>query len=284
MRMRRGDAACGNRKGGFGEMARADRGRRRTWRFKLDDATVLEVSAPQDATEKQVRRRGRVSLILATAVAGLGVIATAYADNVNADGDTVASPDNINYNNNGGPNDRACNTRGSAVPGSARMAFGGSAHFGAGQTVTVTVTPSVGAAAQGITASGGTGTVPSPWAGGGNFTVAISTTVPATAANGSYLVAVSASSATHTANGDSFSVIVNCPATDTVAPDNASVVADDGATWTNHSSGNVSVDISAHDAVGVTRYRLATSQAGLDSASDVAVSPAESAEPISRSL
>ena len=207
-------------------------------------------------------------------VAGLGLIATAYADNVNADGDTVASPDNINYNNNGGPNDRACNTRGSAVSGSARVAFGGSTHFAAGQTVTVAVTPSVSGAAA-IAASGGTGTVPSPWGGGGDFTVAISTTVPATAADGTYSVTVSATSATHTANGDSFSVIVGCPAADTTDPDSPSVVIYDGASWTNDGSGSVSVDISAHDAVGVTRYRLATTQAGLDSAGDVAVSPAE---------
>jgi hypothetical protein len=52
-------------------------------------------------------------------------------------------------------------------------------------------------------------------------------------------------------------------------------VINDSAVWTNDASGNVSVDISAHDAVGITRYRLATSQAGLSTAGDVAVSPAE---------
>lgn len=63
-------------------MARPDDGRKRTWRFRLNDKTTLEVSAPQGATEKQVRRRGRVSLVLGSLIAALAVAAVAYVDNL----------------------------------------------------------------------------------------------------------------------------------------------------------------------------------------------------------
>ena len=50
-------------------MARPTNGRKRTWRFRLSEDAILEVSAPTPATEKQVRRRGRWSLILGTLIA-----------------------------------------------------------------------------------------------------------------------------------------------------------------------------------------------------------------------
>jgi hypothetical protein len=56
--------------------------RRKTWRFRLNDATTLEVSAAEGLTEKQVRRRGRFSLILGTLVAAAMVVTVAYADNL----------------------------------------------------------------------------------------------------------------------------------------------------------------------------------------------------------
>jgi hypothetical protein len=68
---------------------------------------------------------------------------------------------------------------------------------------------------------------------------------------------------------------VNVSASDSNAPQNASISIDDGAAWTNDAEGDVSVDISASDNVGVASYRLAETQAGLASASAVAVSPAE---------
>ena len=62
-------------------MAAPDESRRRTWRFRLDDATTLGVSSPPRATEKQVRRRGRWSLIVGTVIAMLSLGAVmAYAD------------------------------------------------------------------------------------------------------------------------------------------------------------------------------------------------------------
>lgn len=70
-------------------MATTGQGRRRTWRFRLDDTRALEVSAPPRATEKQVRRRGRVSLVLGTLAAALTLVAVAIADNTVADGDGV---------------------------------------------------------------------------------------------------------------------------------------------------------------------------------------------------
>ena len=72
-----------------------------------------------------------------------------------------------------------------------------------------------------------------------------------------------------------FSITVMEPSTptDTEDPQNASITINDGDTWTN--SASVSLDFSATDNVGITRYRLAESSAGLASAADVAVSPAE---------
>jgi len=63
--------------------------RRKTWRFRLDDATTLEVSAADGPTEKQVRRRGRWSLILGTLLAALMVVAVASADQLEADADAA---------------------------------------------------------------------------------------------------------------------------------------------------------------------------------------------------
>ena len=60
-------------------MATPDRGRRRTWRIRLSETETLEVSTPPRATEKQVRRRGRVLLILGTLIAALMVSAVAGA-------------------------------------------------------------------------------------------------------------------------------------------------------------------------------------------------------------
>jgi hypothetical protein len=71
---------------------------------------------------------------------------------------------------------------------------------------------------------------------------------------------------------DTLVITISAPS-DTTAPTNAAIAINDAATWTN--SANVTVDISATDNVGVTRFRLAETQADLDTAADVAVSPAE---------
>ena len=62
------------------------------------------------------------------------------------------------------------------------------------------------------------------------------------------------------------------PPSDTAAPTNASIDINSGANWT--SNRNVSLALGANDNVGVVRYRLAETQAGLTGASDVAVTSA----------
>jgi hypothetical protein len=63
-------------------MSRPDDGRKRTWRFRLNDTSILEVSTPPRATEKQIRRRGRVSLIVGTLLAAVALAAVALASDV----------------------------------------------------------------------------------------------------------------------------------------------------------------------------------------------------------
>lgn len=67
-----------------------------------------------------------------------------------------------------------------------------------------------------------------------------------------------------------------CSPGDAIAPTNGVVTINDGARWTNSLSGAVSVDLSATDNVGIVKYRLAETQAGLDDAADVPVSSAAS--------
>jgi hypothetical protein len=62
---------------------------------------------------------------------------------------------------------------------------------------------------------------------------------------------------------------------DSAKPTNVLISINDGAAWTNSASGNVSLDLSASDNVGVTKYRLAETQAGLDTASDVTLASAQ---------
>ena len=66
-------------------MARPDKGRKRNWRFRVNEGTILEVSAPEGPTEKQIRRRGRVSLIAGTLVASALFVAVALGDNLKND-------------------------------------------------------------------------------------------------------------------------------------------------------------------------------------------------------
>jgi hypothetical protein len=70
-----------------------------------------------------------------------------------------------------------------------------------------------------------------------------------------------------------YDVIVESPTppSDTAAPTVASITIDDDAAWTNDPNGDVSLDLSAKDNVGVTAYRLAESEAGLASATWVTV-------------
>ena len=106
--------------------------RRKTWRFRLNDATTLEVSASDGLTEKQVRRRGRWSLILGTLIAAVMLVAVASGDNVvntldttvdatnesmnltagGATGSTYVWVENVNVG--GGDTNNACNLAGAA--------------------------------------------------------------------------------------------------------------------------------------------------------------------------
>jgi hypothetical protein len=70
--------------------------RRKTWRFRLNDATTLEVSAADGPTEKQVRRRGRWTMALGTLFAAVVLVAVAAADTITPDGDTLTANDQSN--------------------------------------------------------------------------------------------------------------------------------------------------------------------------------------------
>lgn len=78
-------------------MATPRRAGRRVWRFRLND-TTLEVSAKQPARERQVRRRGRLTLILGVLAAFAAFAAVAYADDVsnNLDVNVDATAETLN--------------------------------------------------------------------------------------------------------------------------------------------------------------------------------------------
>jgi hypothetical protein len=108
--------------------------------------------------------------------------------------------------------------------------------------------------------------------------ITVSGTAPSGSGGATYNFSVEPSTSAANLNATpakvNMSVTVNAPSpSDTTSPDSASVVIDNGAAWTNSTS--VVLDLAAHDAVGVTRYRLAGTQAGLASATDVPVSPAQ---------
>jgi hypothetical protein len=173
-------------------VATPDEGRKRTWRFRLNDATALEVSSPPRATEKQVRRRGRWSLIVGTLIAALIVSAVASADQQQVDND-LASAGLQNVRNLGTV------AGGSTVDTSGQIVIvrSGGNHLAAGDVVTLsdagsgqTTLPA------GYTVDGVAVTVPSPWNTNGldvAGTSNISFTAPTTPGNYSYSVKWSAS-------------------------------------------------------------------------------------------
>src|SRR3954452_5020502 len=140
------------------------------------------------------RRVGGRSLALVGALlAALAIGAVfAYADTVSADGDTVTPNNNLSYTT--AANFTAhCSDRGVAVAGLATINFNGgretgrAPHYDPVAIVTGKDVPDAAGVAAGITASGGTGTVPGTWdAFGQSFGVPISTTVPLTVPNGTY--------------------------------------------------------------------------------------------------
>ena len=161
-----------------------------------------------------MRTPGRSSKALVATITTLLTIAggtAALADQLVADGDTLTSGPNVSVT--------ACGVA-HAFTGSATVSFqggGNTPHFAGGAVVTLTAAPSAEAAAAGITATGGTLTLPTPWTSASpNASTSISLSVPAGIATGTYKVGMTASG--NRAGGgtlsipDSYNVLVNCPA------------------------------------------------------------------------
>ena len=164
---------------------------------------------------------------LALAVLVVAAVATtvAYADTVSGDGDIVAQNNRLQYGPGGFQ--EPCSGRGVPVAGAVTVTFNGTRHFDSGSMLTVTATPNSFAAAVGITASGSTAVVPTPWdTPRQTFTIPITTTVPASAPDGSYTVQVTATGPAHRESGeavtltqsDEFAVTIDCVAGGNVAP------------------------------------------------------------------
>src|SRR4051812_18969925 len=172
---------------------------------------------------KNLLRKRWVALGALLAVAGaLGAVA--YADTINADGDLVKPNDRLQYGS--GSFQEPCANRGIPVAGAVTIKFNGTIHFDSGATVTVTAAPDTDAAAAGITASGSTAVVPTPWdTPQQTFAAPITTTVPASVPDGSYTVNVTATGPAHHdgqpqtfSQHDSVTVIVDCVAGGNLAP------------------------------------------------------------------
>lgn len=146
------------------------------------------------ATPRQVRRRGRLAVIIGAAVVALAVGAVAWsADTIFPDGDTGSASPNLQY----GGGKRDCSTRGTAVEGAVTINYNGNDanhHFLANEPLDVTLAPDAAATAAGITASViGSPQIPSNWdSNDDSYVFNISTTVPASAADGAYHVQVDA--------------------------------------------------------------------------------------------
>lgn len=159
-------------------------------------------------------------------VTGAGI---AYADEVKADGDTVsASGTGVNVTVTGS------RCLGYVSEGMAYVKFNGSDHFADGASVTVVVDPETAADSVGITATGGTYTMPNPWqANSPDHGLPLSVRVPSSVPDGGYTVWVTVSGAeedsgTYT-QSDKFEVHVKC--NPTVAVTGVS----NGATYTKGS-------------------------------------------------
>ena len=170
-----------------------------------------------------LRKRWAALAALLVIASALGAVA--YADTVSADGDLFKQNNRLQYGSGGFQ--EPCANRGTPVSGAATITFNGTVHFDSGSTITVVAAPDADASAVGITSSGSTAVVPTPWDTPlDTFTVPITTTVPAGTPNGSYTVNVDATGPAHRANGDaltftrhdSFVVTVDCGAGGNVAP------------------------------------------------------------------
>ena len=172
---------------------------------------------------KVIRKRWLAVGAFLLVAGALGTVA--YADTINPDGDTVRPNNRLQYGSGGFQ--EPCSNRGTPVAGAVTVRFNGTVHFDSGSMLTVTATPDADATAAGITASGSTAVVPTPWdTPQQTFTIPITTTVPPSAADGSYTVNVSATGPAHRENGDaltftqhdSYAVTIDCVAGGNVAP------------------------------------------------------------------
>ena len=191
-------------------------------------------------------RPGRASRALVATITALLTIAggtAALADQLVADGDTLTSGPNVSVT--------ACGVA-HAFTGSATVSFqggGNTPHFAGGAVVSMTAAPSAEAVAAGITATGGTLTLPASWGNGGSTSTSISLSVPAGIATGTYKVGMTASG--NRAGGgtlsipDSYNVIVNCPAN---TPPTVSVPGTVNVEATSSAGATVTYTASANDA------------------------------------
>jgi hypothetical protein len=204
------------------------------------------------ATPTHVMRRSRFGLILGIIISALLVVTIAYADNVVNDVDatvgatfTAGGSTDADYwiVANSGDGQTGCN-----------------AADGSKATVTINVPSGVTATPSSLEfIACGTG-------------AAQSVTFSSNTAD-DYAITASVSDSgtgTYNLNPASFTLHVLAGG-DNQAPQNASISIDNGATYTNSATPSVALDISGTDNVGITKYRLATSQAGLATASDVSV-------------
>ena len=173
---------------------------------------------------RKMRSRSLFLAVLGAATALLVGAVVAYADTIKADGDIVKSGNNVSYTDTANFTQR-CAARGTPVAGVVAVKYNGNGtHFDPGAALTISLSPDAAGTAAGISATGGTTTMPDPWdTNGQTFTTPISTTVPPTAGNGTYVVTVSATGAAHDAHDDpvtfttqdTYDVSVDCAA---VAP------------------------------------------------------------------
>lgn len=163
------------------------------------------------------RARSASAVVAATAVLTLATAGLAFADDVDVDGDTVKTNNNVQYAATANTANRACSERGTAVNGVIDIDYseGGAApkHYAAGESLTVTITnPTAGI----TVVPPASPSIPAGWGGAVNtVTLGITTTVATSVPNGTYSVGVSVKGATsNVTRTDSYNVsITGCTIT-----------------------------------------------------------------------
>jgi hypothetical protein len=144
------------------------------------------------------RPLSRAAVLLTALSLVLMSAGTAFADQIDVDGDIFRVGNDIKYVASPGTGERACSTRGTAlanaVSGDAELSYsgGGTNHFVSGETADVTYT----GAPSGVTINGPATTVLPTWASGSTHTVNFTTNVATSVADGSYPITVTISGQT----------------------------------------------------------------------------------------